>query len=192
MWILVCDARSSARWAIVSLLLALFCSGGTSEAVADFPAAVSEQNRERELAAAPLGDIRAQVSYWSAHCVQFEKNAVASQCWRDAAGVIDRYATTHPLSDDLRALRMDWRLRALLLSLTAPQAGEGSIEGRPQRSLREPTVKAAKAKVETPLRKGRKEKVGKPVPVPPGLAALSQRASTMKKQNFTSSYLYKE
>jgi hypothetical protein len=189
MWIWVCGAR----WAIVFLLLALFCSGGAREAVADFPATVSDQNRENDLSAIPLGDIRAQVSYWSAHCVQFEKNAVASQCWRNAAGVIDRYATTHPLSDDLRALRMDWRLRALLLSLTVPEAEDGgSREGRPQRSRREPTVKAAKAKVEPPLRKDRKEKVGKPLPVPPGLAALSQGAYTKKKQNFTSSYLHKE
>jgi hypothetical protein len=192
MRISLCDTRCSAQWAVIFLLLALLCTEGTREAAAELPAPVSEQNRKYDLAEVPVREISAQVDFWSAHCAQFEKNTFASQCWLDAAGVIDGYARRHPLTKDLRALRMDWLLRGLLLSLTPPEAEDASIEGKSQRSGREPTVKAARVKGETPLRKDRKEKVGKPVPLPPELAALSQRLYTTKKQNFTSSYVHKD
>jgi hypothetical protein len=143
---------------------------------------------------APLGEIAAQVKYWSAHCVQFEKNTVASQCWLDAAKEIDRYARSHSLTDDLKALRMDWRLRGLLLLSFKPPGTEGqvSIEGGPRQSGREPKVKAAKAQVGTPLHKNRRKKVVGSVPLLPGEVVLPLRVDRARKKNFTSSYPRKD
>jgi hypothetical protein len=143
---------------------------------------------------APLRDIAAQVNYWPAHCAQFEKNTVASQCWMDAAKSIDRYAGSHSLTDDLKALRMDWRLRGLLLlSFKAPGSeGHVSMEGGPPQSAREPKVKAAKAQVETRLHKDRRKKVVGPLPLLPEEGVLLLRLDRQRKKNFTSSYPRKD
>ena len=193
-WISLRDARNSARGVVIFWLLALICTVGAGQALADFQASTSEQNRRNDLAEVPLGEIAAQVKYWSAHCVQFEKNTVASQCWLDAAKVIDRYAKSHSLTDDLEALRRDWRLRGLLLLSPKAPGSEGhvSIEGGPRESDRVPKVKAAKAQVETPVHKVRRKNAVGPVPLLPVAAVLPLRLDRQIKKNFTSSYPRKD
>jgi hypothetical protein len=180
------DARNSARGAVIFWLLAFICAVGARGALADFQGST--------LVEAPLRDIAAQVNYWPAHCAQFEKNTVASQCWMDAAKSIDRYAGSHSLTDDLKALRMDWRLRGLLLlSFKAPGSeGHVSMEGGPPQSAREPKVKAAKAQVETRLHKDRRKKVVGPLPLLPEEGVLLLRLDRQRKKNFTSSYPRKD